>query len=180
MNEGLIPSRYAKALYMVGCEKKADVRLYELMKTLEKSFAAQPELQVVLGNPFVSDADKCALLVTASGATDTDTVFADFLKLLSRNKRLEMARGIAIAYIALYRERKHIYEVKVASAAPMSKEETDRLHRLIAAHLNGGTMEFHTSVNPSLIGGFTVSVGNERIDASISNELKQLRLNLIS
>ena len=41
-------------------------------------------------------------------------------------------------------------------------------------------MEYSSSVDPSLIGGFTVSVGNERIDASISNELKQLRLNLIS
>lgn len=180
MNEGLIPSRYAKALYLFGREKAADKRLYIKMKTLCASFAAQPALQEVLGNPYISDADKIALLDTASGDTANDIVFNDFLKLLSQNHRLDLARGIANAYIALYRKEHRIYEVKVTTAAPMSDVEEKRLHDLVARHLDGGTMEYTSSVDPSLIGGFTVSVGNERIDASISNEFKQLRLNLIS
>ena len=40
-------------------------------------------------------------------------------------------------------------------------------------------MEYDTHVNPDLIGGFTVSIDNERLDASVKNELKQLRLNLL-
>lgn len=180
MNEGLIPSRYAKALYMVGCEKNVDKRLYDMMKTLDRSFAAQPSLQDVVGNPYVGDADKTVLLATAAGAVADDSVFGDFLKLLSRNRRIGMARGIAIAYISLYRRKNSIYEVNVVSAAPMATSEESRLRDLIGRHLKGGKMEYTASVDPSLIGGFTVSVGNERIDASISNELKQLRLNLIS
>lgn len=181
MNEGLIPARYAKALFMVACEKKVDAGLYDLMKTLERSFSQQPSLQSVLGNPYVSDSDKMDLLMTASGASvGGNVLFCDFLKLLSQNRRLDMARAIASAYIALYRRRHGIYDVRVVSAAPMSDEEQKRLRDLIGRHLGGGQMEYSTSVNPDLIGGFTVSVGNERIDASISNELKQLRLNLIS
>lgn len=180
MNEGLIPSRYAKALYLFGREKGDDKVLYNVMKTLSDSFAKQPSLQEVLGNPFISDADKTALLVTASGVKPSDTVFNDFLKLLSQNHRLGLARGIALAYIDLYRKENKIYEVKITSAASMSDAEETRLRDLIARHLDGGTMECVSAVDPSLIGGFTVSVGNERIDASISNELKKLRLNLIS
>lgn len=181
MNEGLIPARYAKALYMVACEKNCDTKLYDTMKTLEHSFSQQPSLQAVLGNPFVGDADKAALLMTAAGTSaDGESLFVDFVKLLSRNKRMDMARGIADAYISLYRLKHEIYEVRVVSAAPMEDGEQKRLRDLISRHLNGGVMEYSTSVDPSLIGGFTVSVGNERIDASISNELKQLRLNLIS
>ncbi len=180
MNEGLIPRRYAKALYEVALENHADARLYELMKRLSASFDSQPGLSEVLSNPYVSDADKSMLLTTASGAEAGDSLFKDLLKLLSKNRRMDMARGIALAYVELYRQSNRIYEVKVTSASPMSDEENERLYKMIERHLNGGTMEFTHTVDPSLIGGFTVSVGNERIDASVSNELKQLRLNLIT
>ena len=180
MNEGLIPRRYAKALYEVAVERKSDQRLYQMMKTLVGSFASNPSLQEALANPFVSDSDKTSLLRTAAGATDADTVFADFLKLLTENHRLDMARGIAYAYLAIYRQANRIYEVRVVSAAPMPQAEEQRLKDLIIRHLKGGTMEYDHQVDPELIGGVTVAVGNERIDASISNELKQLRLNLIT
>ena len=180
MNEGLIPARYAKALYLVGKEKDADAGLYLMMKSLEKAFEQQPSLQTTLSNPFVTDVDKEGLLKVAASASDDSALFVDFLKLLARNRRLDMAYSIAKAFIKLYRKENDIYEVKVVSAAPLSSTDEKRLTSLIEAHLDGGSMEYSSSVDPSLIGGFTVSVGNERIDASISNELKQLRLNLIS
>lgn len=181
MNEGLIPARYAKALYKVACNQKNDADIYQMMKSLEQSFLQQPLLQSTLGNPYVSNSDKTNLLITAADVTKGGkALFCDFIKLLSDNKRMDMARGIANAYIALYRSNHSIYEVKVVSAAPLGNNEQKRLRDMVSRHLKGGTMEYSTSVNPDLIGGFTVSVGNERIDASISNELKQLRLNLIS
>lgn len=180
MNDGLIPRRYAKALYKFALEKGESEHVYELMRRLAESFSAEPSLQSVLGNPYVDDADKCALLCTASGATDADAVFNDFLKLLVENRRIAFAREIALAYVSIFREENAIYMVTVESAAPLDKNEEGRIRALVEKHLGGGKLEFNTSVNPELIGGFVVSVGNDRIDASISNELKQLRLNLLS
>lgn len=180
MNEGLIPARYAKALYLVACEKSVADRLYEMMKSAEYSFAFEQSFHRVLSNPYIPDSDKQALLMTAAGASDSDTVFCDFLKLLAKNRRLDMARGIANAYIKLFRSENRIYDVRVVSAAPLASDMEKRLLSQVSRHLNGGKMELSASVDPDLIGGFTVSVGNERIDASISNELKQLRLNLIT
>ena len=54
MNEGLIPSRYAKALFKFALEKKSDERLYGLMKNLVKTFAGEAALQQAVANPFVS------------------------------------------------------------------------------------------------------------------------------
>lgn len=180
MNEGLIPRRYAKALYMYALDKHVDEKIYQMMKTLASNFEQQSALQDVLSNPYVAIADKKKLLTTAAGASSDDTVYSDFLKLLEENRRLDMARGIAIAYMDIYREANKIYDVKLVSAALLTDAEYGRLRSLVQQHLHGGTMEFTESVDPSLIGGFTVSVGNERIDASVSNELKQLRLNLLS
>ncbi len=180
MNEGLIPRRYAKALYVVAKEQNVDGRIYDMTKSLIENYMAQPDFQSVLNNPYVSDSDKIQLLNTAAGAEKKDNVYFDFLKLLSQNHRLNMAREIALAYVSYYRECNRIYEVRVTSAMPMSKTDDVRLRSMIEKHLNGGTMEYSQVIDSSLIGGFTVTVGNERIDASIRNELKQLRLNLIT
>lgn len=180
MNEGLIPRRYAKALLKFAEEKSADKRLYGQMLQLEASFKAQPQLQESLTNPYVADADKSKLILLAAGAQATDTVFADFIKLLCNNRRIAMTRDIALAYLLLYREANNIHVVHVQSASKLSSADEARIKELVSRHLDGAQMEYTSDVNPSLIGGFTVSVGNDRIDASVSNELKQLRLNLLS
>ncbi len=180
MNEGLIPRRYAKALFKVAGERKAEKDIYMLMVTLVSSFRSNPDLTAVIDNPFQSTDDKLALLVTAAGSTNEQTLFVDFLQLLVNNRRLGMVEAIANAYIALYREANNIKVVHVTSAAKLTPEEEERLKTMIDRHMGGATMEYTSEVDPSLIGGFCVTVDNERLDASISNELKQLRLTLLS
>lgn len=179
MNEGLIPRRYAKALYKFALEKGVDKRLYQLTANLVDAFTRQPALKEAVANPFVSAADKNQLLLTAAGAGTDDTVFTNFLRLLEENGRVDFIRDIAIAYREIYREHNNIYRVTVTSAQPLAEAEESRLKKLIQKHLNGATMEYNALVNPDLIGGFTVAINNEKLDASVANELKQLRLKLI-
>lgn len=198
MNEGLIPKRYAKALYKFACEKGADLGLYRLMGNLGRSFADNPTLDSTIANPFVADKEKIGLLKTAAAipvapgettpgkAEASDTVdakvigaYSDFLMLLTENRRLPMAAAIARAYCDIYRKENRIFRVAVVSAAPLEAEEKQRLTRLIESHLKGGKMEAVFATDPGLIGGFTVDIDNERLDASVKNELKQLRLKLL-
>lgn len=179
MNEGLIPKRYAKALLKFAVEKNAGKRVYELMVNLAGSFSDNAGLDSTMANPFIAPEKKMELLMTAAGATESDEVYRDFLKLLRNNNRLPLARAVAIAYADSYRKANNIYRVEVAAAAPMDKAGEERLKKLIVSHLNGGTMEYNFKVDPDLIGGFTVNIGSEKLDASIKNELKQLRLKLL-
>lgn len=180
MNEGLIPRRYAKALFKYALERGASERVYGLMQSLSAAFAAQDGLQSVMSNPFVSDGDKVSLLDTAAGATAADGCFHDFIKLLIANKRISMVRAIALAYEGLYRRENNIYRVNVVVAAPIGADEEWRLKSLIEKHLGGATMEYTRTIDPDLVGGFVVNIDSERLDASIKNELKQLRLKLLS
>lgn len=179
MNEGLIPRRYAKALYKYAVEQGQDKPMYGLMKCLADAFAADATLQEVMGNPFIADDDKVNLLNIASGNGASQSCFADFLKLLVANKRISSVRSIALAYQTIYRKANNIYLVEVVSASPMDSTDESRLKKLIEGHLNGGTMEFSQRVDEQLIGGFIVNIDSERLDASVQNELKQLRLNLL-
>lgn len=179
MNEGLIPRRYAKALYKVAVEGGDADALYTLTNKLVDASMAETSLVNVVANPFVSVNDKCELIKTAADSGADNATFNDFLKLLAENKRLDMVFAIAREYTSLYRREKNIYKVDVVSAAPLSDDDESRLKKIIDSNLQRGTMEYSSSVNPDLIGGFTVTIDNRKLDVSVSNELKQLRVNLL-
>lgn len=180
MDQGLIPRRYAKALYLAAVDKGLAQEMYASMQLLGAAFAAEPKLGDTMRNPFVSDADKAKLIMAAAQADGKATLLADFVKLLEQNGRIGMVRDIAAAYCLIYRKESNIYRVEVVSAAPMAPEQEQRLRQLILSHLGSGSMEYSSRIDPDLIGGFVVNIDNERLDASVKNELKQLRLKLLS
>lgn len=182
MDQGLIPRRYAKALLMLAAEHHSDADVYEAMQRLDAAFAAEPQLQRSLVNPAVSDADKLKVVLTASEAQGAAaTEIEGFVTLLCRNRRLSELHSCALAYVRLYRQSRQIFKVAIASAAALNPDELQRIKTLVERQLpSGASAEFSVSVNPDLIGGFTVSIDNELLDASVANELKQLRLKLLS
>lgn len=179
MDKGLIPNRYAKALYERGAERGSNAALYAIMQRLCEAFAAEPSLASTVSNPFVAVADKVKLLDTAAGAGESDKTFADFLKLLAQNGRLDLAREIARAFVDMYRREHGIYKVVVTSAAPLGEDEKKRLDAVVANYIGKGTMEYDYVIDPALIGGFTVMVNNRLLDASVSSQLRNIRRSLV-
>lgn len=181
MDQGLIPRRYAKALYAVAEERSDTATLYRLMQDLTLAFAHTPGLAATVANPFVSDKDKTSLLTKAvyGNQGNPDKTYEDFLRLLEKNKRTSLVRDIARAYVELYRRNNAIYRVDICSAAPMGDKERQRLEDIVAKHIGKGTFEYDYTTDPTLIGGFTVTVNSERLDASLDSQLKQLRLKLL-
>lgn len=181
MNEGLIPHRYAKALFKTAQEKNQAKEIYGIMQNLADSFASQPELQKTVANPFVGVQQKESLLGTAAGKDGSNPLFRDFLKLLIKNRRISFIREIALSYLRQYRLENKIYLVQITSAAPLSREEIERLTSLVQKQLpEGATISLTKTVDPALIGGFSIAIDNTLLDASVKNQLNKLRSNLIS
>ncbi|MDE6270945.1 MAG: ATP synthase F1 subunit delta [Muribaculaceae bacterium] len=180
MNEGLIPRRYAKALYEVASQRGQAESLYGLMRTLAASAQAEPELTRTLANPYIPDADKRRLLATAAGASAEDTTFADWLRVIAQNHRSAMAPDIARSYVDYYRSERRIYPVTVTGATKLSADESKRMQALIQQHIGkDASMEYSERIDPDLIGGFTIDIANERLDASVQQRLEQMRLHLL-
>ena len=175
MDQGLIPRRYAKALIETARQRGSERRLYDLAGNLVANFMAEPGLNAMVENPFIAPAEKIKVLDTAAGATADDTLYGDFLRLLERNKRLDTVRDCMVAYRDLYRKSHGISRVTVTTAAPLDKALEKRLKAIIEAHLGGGKIEYTALVDPDLIGGFTVAIDNELLDASVAGELNQLK-----
>lgn len=182
MDQGLLPRRYAKALYKFALDKNYASRAYVLMENLAAAFDTNPELQQAMANPYLSDKRKTSLLLTACGIDPTnknDAPIVDFFRLLEDKRRVDIVRHIALAYTSLYRRENNIYSVEITSARELDQADRDRITRMVERHLDGATAQYTWHVDPSLIGGFTVTIDSLRLDASIKNELKQLRLNLL-
>lgn len=178
MNNGLIPHRYAKALYKYALEQGKTEEVYREMQAVVQSFQDNPSLQRVLSNPYVSNDDKRKLLESAAGDLVEDD-YRRFVRLILGHGREEFAYQMALAYRDIYREANRIAQVTITTAAKLGGAEMDKLKQVVSDAYRDCTLEYSERVDPDLIGGFVIDVDNVRMDASISNEIEQLRQNLL-
>ncbi len=179
MNDGLIPKRYAKALYKLGMENGDLHVIYEQMRELSSHNTAIDELKRVMINPYIPNEDKGRVMLLAAGA-EPGSSLEKFILLIIKNNRAEYLRKIALSYVNLYREHHNIAEVEVTTAVELPEKEIQAIIDVVKKQLAGMTLETKTCINPELIGGFTVKIGDMLLDASVRNELKKLRLKLLS
>lgn len=179
MVAGLIPQRYARALYKFALEQNRTKEVYDEMKTVADSFSSNPDLIKVLSNPFVDAADKKKVLLAAAGEKPGED-YSRFVKLVLDHHREEFAYLMALAYRDLYRQENKISKVKITVATLLPEEQMAKLRGVVEKGFPNRTFEHETVVNPDLIGGFVIDVDSTRMDASVSGELEQLRQNLLN
>ncbi|MGN0212333.1 MAG: ATP synthase F1 subunit delta [Muribaculaceae bacterium] len=181
MNEGLIPGRYAKALYKFACEQGESDAVYARMKMLTASFDAQPALRKAVENRFLPSADKEKVLLTAASApAKAGDCLAKFIQLVIGHNREDYMREIALAYQRLYRDANGIAQVEIVTAHKLDDDQLEKIVAVVRQQLAGKKIEQTQRVDAGLIGGFVVKVDSLLLDASIKNELKKLRLKLLS
>ena len=179
MNEGLISGRYAKALFKHCVEKGIASQVYDQMNRLASAFEAEKALQIAVDNPYLHPADKERVLLTAAGAVQGDSV-DKFVLLLIKNNRINLIRTMALSYGDIYRKVNSIARVVITTAVCIDAEELEKIKKIVAGNVDAESIEFKHIVNPDLIGGFTVNIDSKLLDASVRNELKKLRLKLLS
>ncbi len=179
MNDGLIPNRYAKALYKVANERGDTAQVYAQMNLLNAAYEVQAGLKKAVNNPFLPLADKLQLLCTAAGA-DGNGSTARFMELVVKNNRVDFMRDIALAFMRQYRENNGIARVEIVTATELGDNEINAIIDVVKNQLKGKTIELSKRVDPSLIGGFMVDVDSRVLDASVKNQLEKLRLKLLS
>ena len=177
MDIGTISSRYAKALFSLSKEKGLETRVYDDMKMLADSFSLEPGLRVALGNPILPAEEKLKLL-TAAGGIEVSDLYERFMHLVLEHKRESLLLFMAHIYIHLYRKDKRITRVQFSTAVPVSEEVKVHLQNKLKEE-TGSTIEFSGIVQPELIGGFRLRIGNYRIDASYATQLRDIRSRLL-
>ncbi len=169
---------YARALMAAAEEAgQGEAVLAEIDEFVLGVVDKQPKLATVLASGLVSHEEKAALLDRALSGKASD-LFLRFLKVVSKHGRLGSLRAIRRAAHAMYNEMKGRVPVEVRTAAPLDDQRTGHLQTRLGELLDAQPV-IDKQVDPTLIGGLVVRVGDTVYDGSVATRLEQLRREMI-
>lgn len=163
---------YSRALFEVAKENgKLDV-VREQLGQFADALAQNRDLAVFFFSPYFStDEKKDGLRKTVEGA---DPTVLNFLETLLERHRMPAIYRIRAAYARLWDEENKLLPVEVTSAVDLDEATVKSLGDRIGQQ-TGQRVELTSKVDPSILGGIVLRVGNQILDASIKHRLDQLR-----
>ncbi len=170
-----VARRYGKALLTL-CKERGSVDAVDAdMRVLAQIVGENRELAAVLGSPVVRPEKKEAIIRAVF--VQANALSIDFLALLARKGRAGLLGQVADAFVALVREERGIVLAEVVTATPLDDVRRSEINELIGKVHEGG-VELSEKVDPKLIGGFKLRVGDRMIDASVFQTLRSMHRNL--
>ena len=167
-----IATVYARSLFEVAAEQDKLDLVREQVGEFADAVSENRELQIFLFSPYFSTEEKADGLDRA--LTDVDPVVENFLKLLIEKHRMPVIFRIRAEYDQLWEEENKLLPVEITSAIELPDETVKQLGDQISEQ-TGRTVELSSNVNPEILGGIVVQVGNSVLDASIRTRLERLR-----
>ncbi|HUY59373.1 MAG TPA: ATP synthase F1 subunit delta [Solirubrobacteraceae bacterium] len=163
---------YARSLFEVASERDVLDTIKEQLGQFADALHEHRELAVFFFSPyFTSDEKKSGLARLLEGA---DPAFMNFLEALIERHRMPAIFRIRIDFEVLYGKTNKLLPVQLTSAVELDAETVESLGRRIGEQ-TGNEIELSSNVDPEILGGIVLRVGNLILDASIRTRLEKLR-----
>jgi F-type H+-transporting ATPase subunit delta len=163
---------YARSLFEVAKEHdKLDV-VREQLGEIADAIGESHDLQVFFFSPYFSTDEKVEGLRRA--LEDADESVVNFLDLLIEKHRMPALFRIRREFDALWEEENRLLPVQVTSAIELDESTVRQVGDAIGEQ-TGRRIELTSQVDPGILGGIVLRVGNSILDASIRNRLEKLR-----
>jgi len=168
---------YAEALSETA--KLEEMRVWsEQLNTLAQ-MAQHADVALLANDPHVSQ-EQLADLMLAAIKTTISPAIRKFMALLTLNRRVAALPEIALQFEALKNAKEGSAEIKISSAFPMSEAEIHSLVHALSKRFGNRALKASLEVDPSLIGGVCVQVGDEVLDTSVKARLEAMQVALLS
>jgi F-type H+-transporting ATPase subunit delta len=172
-------NRYAKALFDVALEEKADLaqvdRDLQAVAAMQKS---SPDLALNLKRGSVTDAQRQSLMEAISKSMALSAPVTKMLVLLAKTGKMNLVPELAAAYRERLLSHQNIVRADVTSAAPLSPEKTKALEDSLSK-VTGKNVEISAGVDPDLLGGVVARIGSTVYDGSVKTQLERMRQELV-
>jgi F-type H+-transporting ATPase subunit delta len=169
---------YAEAFLAAAGKQHAVVNAgMELSSFIHDVLNRAPEIEAYLSSPIVGRKAKTAALHAALPSHASE-LLQGFLAVLARNGRLDLLRGIVAAFHQLLDERAGRTPVKVTSAVELTDTQRETLTQTLAGIMKHEPV-LNVRIDPDLIGGLVIQIGDRVIDTSVRTRLRTLRNRLL-
>ncbi|TBX71260.1 ATP synthase F1 subunit delta [Flavobacterium silvisoli] len=164
--------RYAKAILETAVSNGNAAKVNDDMLSIVATVAGSAELSEFLSSPITSSEVKMSALkeVFANVQSETNSLF----RLLQENKRFEILAAIASQFNAQFDEMNGIEVAKITTAFPITADLEKQVLAKIAT-ISDKKITVENVVDPSIIGGFILRIGDKQYNASVANRLQELK-----
>ena len=163
---------WARALFEVAKERGLLDELREQLRAFTDALSESRDLMVFFFSPYFSTQEKKDGLERA--VTDAEPALMNFLEALIERHRMPAIFRIKARYEILWEDERDLLPVEVTSAVELDKATVSRIGDRIGEQTKR-TVELSSNVDPDILGGIVLRVGNVILDASIRSRLEQLR-----
>ena len=174
----IVASRYAKSLLDLSLEKKQLDETRNDMKIIKTVCDQNRDLVTLLNSPVVKTDKKITILKDIFGK-NISKLSLSFLTLLANKRREGFIPQIAASFDELYKIKMNITTAVIKTAIGLDDKLKKRVLEIVKQTAGNGEIELIEKVDPSIIGGFVLSISDRQLDESVKHKLAALKKNLL-
>lgn len=178
MSSGAVGKRYAKALFEVAADKQQLDLVEQDLLLIDQVLAQNPAFIKFLQHPQLDKQLKKKELKQAFEGNVSETVLT-FMNILIDSDREDAIAAITESYIRQANEARGLVDAKVTSIKPLTDEEKSQLSERYSQLLNK-KIRIHNEVDPTIIGGVIVQIGDRLYDGSVRGKLYRFKRLVVS
>ncbi|WP_274654305.1 F0F1 ATP synthase subunit delta [Paenibacillus humicola] len=177
MSEEVVAKRYARALFEIAAEQQTLEAFAQDLELIGDSLLGDKDISSFLTHPKVDvNVKKATLKKAFEGKVSPDVL--SLLVLLVERGRENILRDVVKSYTAMANEARNVVNATVSTAFPLSAEETADLSAQFGKTI-GKTVHMTNVVDPSIIGGLIVRIGDHLFDGSVKGKLLRFKQALV-
>lgn len=177
MSNSVVAKRYATALFELAQLRGQTGSIQEEMKELINVFRDNKDLGELFSSPKLSAAMKKEMI--ANIFKGANPLVLNALNVMLDAKRMNEAHNVFEEFLALANDAAGIAEAKVYSTRPLTEQESYSISATFAKKVGKQSLRIENIIDPSLIGGIRLQIGNQIYDSSLSSRLDKLQRKLI-
>jgi F-type H+-transporting ATPase subunit delta len=174
MQNPRLASRYAKSILDLAIERGELEKVYADMQWLQAVCKSNRDFVNLLRSPIIKNDTKRKIMEAVTTTGNISELTAGFNRLLVAKNRERFLPEIINAFIAAYKAHHHIRTIQLTTATPVTDSMRNAIVEQVKKSAGFEKVEVEEKVNPELIGGFVLQVGDQLVDASVAYDLKAI------
>lgn len=172
-----VDGTYATALYSASVQESSVEASHKGLTKIAELVQQDPKVNEFLTNPALSKDDRKTVIDTLASSLKLDKTVTNFLSVLSENNRLDEFNAIYKNFGLLFDAHQGIVEATITSSKALDSKILKKLQAAIQKSSfvgDGKTLKVSNQVNPDILGGLVVEVGDKTVDLSIASKVAKL------
>jgi len=167
--------RYAGALFELALDNKAVDAVKKDLDQFDALVADSADLNRLIRSPAFGADDQLKALSAVLAKAGIAGLAANFLRVITTNRRLFAVRDMIRAYRALVARHKGEVTAQITVAEKLSDKNLDALRSALKSVTGGKDIDLDVNIEPAIIGGLIVKVGSRMVDSSLRTKLNAIK-----